>query len=95
MQPLLSELGKTEVDYLKAVSSELGQDRLASTADISQRLGKTAQQLSKTRARLIDLGYIASPAHGRLMICVPYPADYVKRESDAPSAPEVMRLRRV
>ena len=95
LRPLLSELGALEVSYLRAMSSALDEDRIASTAAISERLQKTPQQLSKTRGRLIDLGYIASVGYGKLVFCIPYLADYVTKPLESTGNLKVIRQRRV
>ena len=62
---------------------------------IAQKLGKNLHQLSRVREKLIDYGYLASPAYGKLTFCVPYLADYVMRSDDTSSALSVVRQRRV
>lgn len=77
LKPLLGELPQTESSYLKAMARHLNEDRLASTSDVADALGKAQQSLSQARARLIDNGIIASPGHGKVMFCIPYLANYV------------------
>lgn len=95
LRPLLSELSALEMSYLRAMSSALNEDRIASTAAISEQLQKTPQQLSKTRGHLIDLGYIASVGYGKLVFCIPYLADYVTKPIESTGNLEVIRQRRV
>ena len=52
-------------------------------------------KLSKVRASLIDNGIIAAPEHGKVMFCIPYLADYVKKDKVSSNAVEVARARRV
>ena len=95
LKPLLEERTDSENKYLKAMSEQLGDDRLAFTSDIAKSLGVTSNKLSKTRAHLIDNGIIAAPEHGKVMFCIPYLADYVKKENRMSSAVDIARERRV
>lgn len=95
LKPLMEELPNSEKKYLTKMSECLDEERLAETADIAHSLGVPQNKLSKTRARLIDNGIIAAPEHGKVMFCIPYLADYVKREEQMASAVEVARQRRV
>lgn len=95
LKPLLEELPDTEHSYLRAMSDALDADRLAQTADIADKLGVSQQHLSRARAHLIENGIIASPAHGKVMFCIPYLADYVLEEPKPTSAIEIARQRRV
>ena len=95
LKPLMEELPNSEKKYLTKMSECLDEERLAETADIAHSLGVPQNKLSKTRARLIDNGIIAAPEHGKVMFCIPYLADYVKKEEQMASAVEVARQRRV
>ncbi|MBO6133922.1 MAG: hypothetical protein J6P05_06280 [Lachnospiraceae bacterium] len=95
MKPLLDELPNNEKRYLVKMSECLNEDRLAKTADIASKLGTSANKLTKTRANLIDNGIIAAPEHGKVMFCIPYLADYVKKDAAVASAIEIARMRRV
>ena len=95
LKPLMDELPGCERKYLSAVSACLGQDRLASSSDIAGLMGVAQNRLSKTRAALIDHGILAAPEHGKIMFCIPYLADFVKKEGSASSAVEIARKRRV
>ncbi len=95
LKPLMEELPNSEKKYLTKMSECLDEERLAETADIANSLGVPQNKLSKTRARLIDNGIIAAPEHGKVMFCIPYLADYVKKEEQMASAVEVARQRRV
>lgn len=79
LKPLFDELPEREKKYLTIMSHCLGEDRLSRTADIANGFGMPQNKLSKTRAYLIDHGIIASPEHGKVMFCIPYLADYVKK----------------
>ncbi len=95
LKPLFEELPKGEKQYLKIMSECIGEDRLVSTSDIAQSLGMTQNKLSRTRAYLIDHGIIAAPEHGKVMFCIPYLADYVKKDKGVAAAVEIALQRRV
>ena len=95
LKPLMEELPDNEKKYLRQMSECLNDDRLALTSDIASGLGTSQNKLSKARAYLIDHGIIAAPEHGKLMFCIPYLADYVKKDISLAPAIEVARQRRV
>ncbi len=95
LRPLADELPNAALTFLISMSKCLDEDRLASTADIARIMGINQNKNSKTRAFLINNGIIASPERGKLMFCIPYLADYVKREREMSSVIEVARQRRV
>lgn len=85
LRPLLDELIPSEVAYLKAMGAVMARDgeRFASTSAVSKQLGKSLQQLSTTRERLINSGIIAVPARGSVMFTVPYLRTYsIEHEPD-------------
>lgn len=95
LKPLLDELPNSEKTYLIKMAECLDTDRLADTLDIARGLGVTQSKLSKTRAYLINHGIIASPERGKVMFCIPYLSDYVKKEEPLSNAITVARQRRV
>ncbi|MBO7341026.1 MAG: hypothetical protein J6U66_13290, partial [Lachnospiraceae bacterium] len=95
LKPLVDELPNSEKEYLVKMSECLNSDRLANGSDIARKLGVTITRISKQRAYLIDHGIIASPEHGKVMFCVPYLADYVKRDEHVSDAITVARKRKV
>lgn len=95
LKPLMEELPDNEKKYLMKMSECLGDDRLSRTSDIAHELGVTQNKLSRARAYLIDNGIIAAPEHGKVMFCIPYLADYVKKDIYVSSVVEVARQRRV
>lgn len=95
LKPLLDELPNSEKKYLRVMSESLNEDRLATTADIARSFGVSQNKLSKTRAFLINNGIIAAPEQGKVMFCIPYLADYVKKDQNMPDAVEIARQRRV
>ena len=95
LKPLLDELPSSEKSYLIKMSECLSPDRLAETSEIARKLGVTQNKVSKPRANLINHGIIASPEHGKVMFCIPYLADYVKKDEYISDAITVARQRRV
>ncbi|MBQ9016161.1 MAG: AAA family ATPase [Firmicutes bacterium] len=95
LQPLLEELSEAEKKYLEAMSDCLDQERLAATSDIADRIGVTQNRLSRARANLIDHGIIAVPKRGKVMFCIPYLADFVKKDIGLSNTIQVARQRRV
>ncbi len=95
LKPLLDELPSSEKSYLVKMSECLSPDRLAETSEIARKLGVTQNKVSKPRANLINHGIIASPEHGKVMFCIPYLADYVKKDEYISDAITVARQRRV
>ena len=95
LKPLLEELPDNETKYLIEMSENLDSDRLAKTSDIAISLGVPQNKLSRARAYLIDQGFIAAPEHGKVMFCIPYLADFVKKDVQVASVVEVARQRKV
>lgn len=95
LKPLLDELPNSEQNYLIKMSECLDTDRLADTSEIARRSGVSLNKLSKPRAYLIDHGIIASPRQGKVMFCIPYLADYVKKNEHESNVITVARQRRV
>ena len=95
LKPLVDELPDNEKKYLIQMSECLDDDRLALTSDIARGLGTSQNKLSRVRAYLIDHGIIAAPEHGKVMFCIPYLADYVKKDMNVSHAIEVARQRKV
>ena len=95
LKPLWEELPNNEKLFLKKMSECLGEDRLASTSEIAGKAGVSQNKLSRTRAYLIDHGIIAAPEHGKVMFCIPYLADYVKKDAQLSGIVEIARQRGV
>ena len=95
LKPLVDELSKSEKAYLVHASKCLGPDRLANTAEIAGSLGTTINKASRQRAFLINHGIIAAPERGKIMFCIPYLADYLKKEERIPDAITIARQRMV
>ena len=95
LKPLFEELPESERQYLIKMSECMGEDRLIATSDIARSLGVAQNKLSRTRSYLIDHGIIASPEHGKVVFCIPYLSDYVKKDKGIANTIEVVRQRRV
>jgi len=95
LKPLMEELPNGEKAYLTKMSECLDAERLAATIDIARSMGGPQNKLSRSRAYLIDQGIIAAPERGKVMFCIPYLADYVKKEESVSSAVEIARQRKV
>lgn len=95
LKPLMDELSSSEKDFLIKMSESLNSDRLAATSEIAKKLDASQSKISRPRAYLIDHGIIAAPEHGKVMFCVPYLADYVKKEAGVSDTITVARQRRV
>ena len=95
LKPLLDELPNNEKMYLIKMSECLNSDRLALCSDIARKMGVKQNNLSRARAYLIDHGIIAAPEHGKVMFCIPYLADYVKKGEQIAGTVEIARQRRV
>ncbi|MBR4145088.1 MAG: ATP-binding protein [Lachnospiraceae bacterium] len=95
LKPLLDELPNNERMYLTRMSECLGEDRLATSSEIARKMSVKQSNLSRARAYLIDHGIIAAPEHGKVMFCIPYLADYVKKGEQIAGTVEIARQRRV
>ena len=95
LKPLLDELPNNEKMYLIKMSECLNSDRLALCSDIARKMGVKQNNLSRARAYLIDHGIIAAPEHGKVMFCIPYLADFVKKDTQVAGAVEIARQRKV
>lgn len=95
LKPLVEELSAGDRNYLIHMSESLEDDRLARTSEIAKKAGSALSKMSKNRSRLIGHGIIAAPEHGKVMFCIPYLADYVKKDSGVSGNIEVARKRGV
>lgn len=71
-----------EQELLAAMAQVVDRDGVATTRDITRVLGRTAQQISRTRAALIDKGLIAPAARGELTFTMPGFDAYVRARAD-------------
>ena len=95
LKPLLDEQPDSAKNYLRAMSTVLDDDRLASTSKIANEIGVDNNNLSRVRAHLIDNGIIAAPEFGKVMLCIPYLADYINKDTSVTDTVEIARQRRV
>ena len=95
LKPLLDELPNNEKMYLIKMSECLNDDRLALCSEIARKMGVKQNNLSRARAYLIDHGIIAAPEHGKVMFCIPYLADFVKKDAQVAGVVEIARQRKV
>ncbi|MBR4344429.1 MAG: AAA family ATPase [Lachnospiraceae bacterium] len=95
LKPLLDELPNSEKMYLTKMSECLNADRLAVSSDIARKMGVKQNYLSRSRSYLIDHGIIAAPEHGKVMFCIPYLADFVKKNEQITKPVEIARQRKV
>ncbi len=77
------------------MSDVLNADRLAETSDIARKLGVAQNKVSRSRSYIIDHSIIASPERRKLIFCIPYLADYVKKDNYVSDAVTIARQRRV
>ena len=82
LRPLLDEMPRVEIDYLKAMAGVLDSDRIARTGDIAKALGRKQGQTSAAREYLISNGIVIAPRQGELMFAIPYLADFLTRNAD-------------
>lgn len=69
-----------ERDYLRAMATD--GDGPAASGDVARRLGKAAQQVGPTRAKLIHKGLVYAPEHGLIAYTVPGMAAFIVRQAD-------------
>lgn len=93
--PLFEELPENEKQYLIKMSLCMRDDRLSSTSEIAKALGVSQSKLSRNRAYLIDHGIIAAAERGKVMFCIPYLSDFVKKDRGVTKTIDVVRQRRV
>ncbi len=86
---MLDELTVAERDYLKAMSSAMGDRSMVKSAEIAEKMGKTSAGLSRQRDSLLRLGIIAAPAHGFVMFAIPLLRQYVLK--DLPARRNIIR----
>ena len=75
IEPALQRVSDVPLAYLLAMALDGG--ATSNTSDLVDRTGKTSQQLSSCRARLLRDSLIEAPAYGKISFAVPYMADYL------------------
>lgn len=76
-EPALSALSDGDMEFLKAMAHDEGESKIA---DIAGRLGKTVQELSVYRQRLLKAEVIAATGHGKLSFVLPYMQEFIAGE---------------
>lgn len=74
IEPALQRIPPTCISYLLGMA-ELGQ--VCSSGDVAGTMGKTPQQLSSVRSRLLRESIIEAPAYGKVSFVIPYMRDYL------------------
>lgn len=74
IEPALQRVPESGISYLLAMAS-LGES--CSSGDVAKGMGKTAQQLSSTRSRLMRDSIIEAPAYGKVSFAIPYMLEYL------------------
>ncbi len=74
IEPALQRVPESGITYLLAMAS-LGE--ICSSGDIAESLGKTSQQLSAIRSRLLRDSIIEAPAYGKVSFAIPYMRKYL------------------
>lgn len=80
IEPALQRVAPMELRYLLAMAEDGGS--ASSVSSIADRLGKTLQQLSIYRSRLIRESLIEVPVRGKVGFAIPYMADYLQAHHD-------------
>lgn len=83
LAPVVDVLSEGEVEYLRTTANTADKAHVASVSRIAQALGKTTQQLSQVRAKLLKEGLIISIGRGELMFNVPYLRTYITKDHSA------------
>lgn len=81
---MLRSLSDGAQSYLRAMVEVMGDDHVAPTGKVSERLGKTHQQLATTRQLLIDEGVIVACGRGSVRFAIPYLRAYLSKSTREP-----------
>lgn len=80
IEPVLQRLPGTAISYLLAMASDGAKP--SESGEVARRLGKTLQQVSTVRARLMREDVIESRSWGRVSFAIPHMADYLNEHRD-------------
>lgn len=80
-QPALLHLPTAELEYLEAMAEVQDGQQAVPSAAIAQRLGKSLQQVSMVRQKLIDRELIYSPRRGALNFVIPHMGSHLKQRA--------------
>lgn len=89
IEPALQRLPGTLVEYLLAMAEDGGAP--SESGRVAARMGKTPQQVSSYRARLIREDVIEASAWGKVEFAIPYMADYLNAHRSELSAEAAAR----
>lgn len=79
-----NKAGPAERDLLIAVAASLRPDGTAAVSDVLTVTGRTPQQLSGPRQRLLDKGLLEAPARGQLAFTMPGFEDFLRIQAGLP-----------
>ena len=80
IEPVLQRLSGSAISYLLAMAIDEGAP--SESGAVAARLGKTAQQVSTCRARLIRDDVIEARSWGKVSFAIPHMADYLNAHHD-------------
>ena len=80
IEPALQRLPASAIAYLLAMAEDA--NGVSESGEVAKRLGKTSQQTSTCRARLIREDVIQASGWGKVSFAIPYMSDYLKRHHD-------------
>ncbi len=88
LEPVVRPLGKGLQEYLKAAARLLDEDGSASTSEIAAALGKTLQQCSVARDRLLAHRLIAEDGRGYVRFAMPHLSAFLREKPEPePASP--------
>lgn len=76
-EPALSTLSQGDLNFLRAMAQDKTESKIA---DIAGRLGKTVQEISVYRRRLLKAEVIAATGRGKLSFVLPYMQEFIANE---------------
>lgn len=76
-EPALSALSRGDMCFLQAMAQDEGESKIS---DVAERLGKTVQDVSVYRRRLLKAEIIAATGHGKLSFVLPYMHEFIAQE---------------
>ena len=80
LDPAITPLGQSLRSYLSAMAEIVDETGIASTAAIAARLGKTTQQCSSYRERLLARRLVSEAGRGKLRFGLPHMTSYFLEE---------------
>ena len=80
IEPALQRLSATLIEYLLAMAEDHGAP--SETGEVVSRMGKSVQQVSTYRARLIREDVIEASSWGKVSFAIPYMDEYLNANRD-------------